>query len=97
MIVDQVDEALSGHVSRLNSPTIIHEKPVGLTVVYTRYGAYHSSILDPRTGHYVNDPIGVVHPAWIQDLWVHYPNLLAVKNFAEWPKHTKAGYRKVGR
>ena len=96
-ILGLIDTTLSGHVNRAGSPVIANEIAVGNTVVYTRYGAYNSSIFDPNTGRYVDDPIGQTHPWWIQDPWPVYPNQANLNNFASWPTHDQAGWRRVGR
>lgn len=96
-IVGWIDNALAGHAIRAGSPVIANELPVGNTVVYARYGAYASSILDPNTGNYVNDPIGQTHPAWIQNPWPNYPNQANLAAFPAWPNHTQTGWRRRGR
>ena len=64
-ILGLIDTTLSGHVNRAGSPVIANEIAVGNTVVYTRYGAYSSSIFCPHTGEYVDDLIGRTPPYWI--------------------------------
>ena|ERR1700754_4272302 len=96
-LVGRIDAALRGRVGRHDSPRILHEKWVGLTVVYTRYGAYGSSLYNPESNTYVNDTIGQLKPHWIADPWVHYPNFGLARTFAPWPNHTKQGWRRQGR
>ena len=86
-IVGWIDAALHGQAHRAGSPQIANELAVGNTVVYARYGAYGSSVLDPQRGIYVNDPIGQTHPAWIQNPWPNYPNQAGLAALPNWPMH----------
>lgn len=96
-IVTEIDRVLTGHVGKYDSPYILNEKYVGRTVVYTRYGAYNSSIFDAHAGKYVDDSIGQIHPDWIADPWVHYPDVGKVTTYATWAVHEKDGWRRNGR
>jgi len=96
--VSEIDNALGARVKPHDSPAILHEKRVGRTVVYTRYGAFASgSVYDPRLGRYVNDTIGQLKPEWIENPWIYYPNVSAATYFDPWPTHDKKGRRRRGR
>lgn len=96
--VSEIDVAIGARVRRDDSPIILNEKAVGTTIVYTRYGSFGNGILyDPRTKTYVNDSIGYLKPDWIEDPWIHYPNVTAVTYYDPWPTHSKEGRRMVGR
>lgn len=100
IIVSEVDRLLTNHVGQQDSPVILHEKRVGQTVVYTRYGAYNSSLYHPSLSRYENDSIGKLKPDWIEDPWGLYsssPNIAALAAFEKWPKHDKTGRRRKGR
>lgn len=96
-IVGWIDGALNGQAARAGSPPIANEIPVGNTVVYTRYGAYNSSVYDPINLRYVDDPIGQTHPGWIQNPWPGYPAVAPLAAFPAWPTHTTEGHRRMGR
>lgn len=100
MVVTEIDRALVGVVGRHDVPCIVQEKWVGRTIVYTRYGAYNSSIYHPTRDIYVDDSIGETAPPWVSDPWGLYsanPDWRAVTAHQPWPRHSKEGHRRMGR
>ena len=94
VIVSELDRCLNNVVGRHDVPCIIGDKWVGRTVVYARYGAYNARIWDPIRQLLVGDSIGKTKPDWVEDPWIHYPNISMLKHIAPWPTHPREGRRK---
>lgn len=96
VIISEIDRFLGAEIDRNDSPSILYERWVGRTVVYTRYGAYANRVWNPIKEVYDHDTIGQLKPDWIEDPWIYYPDMGMLKHFKPWPKHAVNARRKRG-
>lgn len=71
MAVSAIDDMLPGYSRENDAVAIKGDKPVGRTLVYTRYGGYSDRVVRNEVGKLVSDSV-TEKPSWIDDPWLKY-------------------------